>query len=165
MPQSRPQRARALLALLLFVVAFLVPSPAHADAGGIDPGLALWGSSAIALLFTLAGSLALAWYHRAQGALDGRITELRERAEKTEARLAATREEYARKQDLERLATLESSIRSEMDARFIGLRAEFAAQFKEIRDEQAGQRKEIGSVHADVQKILGALTQQVGGRL
>lgn len=149
-----PNRFRLVSLVALCVLCS--PSAAHAE--GLDPGLALWGSSAVALLFTLAGSIALAWYHRAQGATDGRIGELREQARALEALLRTTREEYARKTDIERLNTLERSLRDDIDARILALRTEVGTQLKELRAEQADLRREVNIVHMDVQKILGALT-------
>ncbi len=156
MPSSR----RPLILIAWIAMACLAPAPAHAE--GVDPSLALWGSSAIALLFTVGGSLAMAWYHRAQGALDGRITELRERAQRSEERLQATREEYVRKADIERFNTLEATLRAEwsgeFDRRMGALRTEIRQDASRIEARVDIISKEIAEVRADTTKILHALT-------
>lgn len=153
-------RSRCLFPLLALL---LVSSPVLAqDPTGIDPGLALWGSSAIALLFTIGGSLALAWYHRAQGALDGRLIELRDRATAQEARLADTREEYVRKADIERLNALEVTFRRDLEEAQRTLRTELRGEVNELRGEIRQLHAEVGAQRADTTKILNILSS--GGR-
>lgn len=152
MPRPRYSPALAILVFSLL----LASPPAHAE--GVDPSLALWGSSAVALLFTLGGSLALAWYHRAQGALDGRLIELRDRATAQEGRLSETREEYVRKADIERFNTLEATLRRDLDEAQRALRAELRGEVSELRSEVRQLHAELGSIRSDMTKILNILS-------
>lgn len=162
-------RASRLIGLISLLALALSSPPAHAE--GVDPSLALWGSSAIALLFTLGGSLALAWYHRAQGALDGRITELRERAQRSEERLQATREEYARKTDIERLNTLEATLRQdfgrEIEARTVQLRGELRDDLSRlehrINERVTAMERKVDAMDGKISQVLAIITRTAGG--
>lgn len=140
MPRSHRSRVLPLLALCCVCVALALPRVAWAEDSGIDPSLALWGSSAVALLFTVGGSLALAQYHRASGAIDGRLVELRSEGQQLRELLAKTREEYARRDET---ATLRAELRGEMN---------------DLRGEVRALHGEVSSVRADVTKVINILT-------
>lgn len=131
-------------AILLLMLTLAVLSPAAlAGEGGMDPSLALWGSSAVALVFTVGGSLFLAQYHRAVGAVDGRLAELRHELLEQRKLLAGTREDYTRRDET-------TTLRNEMRAETNALRSEVAALRQETQ-------AELKAVRADLGKILSLL--------
>ena len=143
-------RSGGILALLLLTLLAFAGSAKASEDGGVDPSLALWGASAIGLIFTVGGGLAMAQYHRAVGAVDGRLNELRAEGQSTRELLARTREDYARRAEVERINVVETTLRTEM-------RSEIGAMRTEMRTELGKVDAKIGDVQSDLQKILALM--------
>lgn len=130
-----------LLRWVLVAVVVLASGSARAGEGGTELTMApIWAASAVQLIFALMSGVGLALYHRAQKSADDRHATMDRRVELLERRLADTREEYARRAELEQAGAL---VRQELGT----LRGLLTTQIERQEAKVDAVRTELHQVH------------------